>query len=200
MRRGFAPIIIIALIAAFLIGIAATAAYFKLKSKPTPQPQQTTPKASPESGSDTGGNVYTNPSFDFSFKYPSNYIKKETEHEGKFTDVQFTSSDYSYESGIEDGYIKSGGQITVGEYEDKFSLIRPVLAEYAPKILFQGKTTIDGIEANLTKLEHLGGEKSHDISLKRNSKNVYLSVHYAREDEQRILKDFDQILSTFKFE
>ena len=45
MRRGFAPIIIIALIAAFLIGIAATVGYFKLKPQPTTTPQSTSTPA-----------------------------------------------------------------------------------------------------------------------------------------------------------
>ena len=199
MRRGFAPIIAIAIVAAFLIGIGATVGYLKLKSKSTSQTQQTTPKASPESNSNTSWNVYTNPSFDFSFKYPSNYIKKEIVREGKITDVQFTSTDYSYETGVEDGYTKSGGKITIGEYEEKISLIKPVLAEFVPKILFREKTTIDGIEANLIIAENLGEEKSHNISLTRNGKKVLLSAYYAGTDEQRILKDFDQILSTFQF-
>ena len=35
MRRGFAPIIAIAVVAAFLVGIGATVAYFKIKNQPT---------------------------------------------------------------------------------------------------------------------------------------------------------------------
>ena len=79
MRRGFAPIIIIALIAAFVIGIGATVGYFKLKPKPTVPTSQVQPSPTPaDLSSETqvkddetaNWKTYKNAQYGFEVKYP----------------------------------------------------------------------------------------------------------------------------------
>src|SRR3989344_572885 len=81
MRKGSAPIIIIALITIFLLGIGATAAYFKLYQKPTPLPQSSpdalseiqSPQPTTTPNDTANWKTYTNNKYKYSLKYPTNW-------------------------------------------------------------------------------------------------------------------------------
>src|SRR3989344_5143694 len=85
MRRGFAPIVIIPIIAAFVLGIGTTAAYIKLQQKPAspPQPNLNAPSAvqnpqlSVSPDPTTEWKSYNNSSHSFTIKYPPDMTLEE---------------------------------------------------------------------------------------------------------------------------
>ncbi len=98
MRRGFAPIVIVAIIAAFLIGIGATVAYLKLQSQPTLVTKITYPSEKPQSATATptpnefaDWKTYENKKYGYSFKYPQQLTVRESEVEGR-TNVSIEES------------------------------------------------------------------------------------------------------------
>src|SRR3972149_10785890 len=185
MKKGIITPVILVIVAIGMVAVV-TIAYFQFKPKLSPQTQS--PWAS-----------YESKVLGFSLKYPPGYEMNEEKLKDIVISVIFKTTDYAYEDGIGDGYIKKGGVIKISVYENKFSLIKDVHAEYAPKNISQTEQTIDGVKGTYIIMEHLGGEKSHDISLKRGTRVTSLQANFAGRDEKRIVSDFQQVLSTFKF-
>ncbi len=76
MQKGFAPILIILLIALAVGGYSIYSNYLNNQTKPTPQPTtHSTPQPSPSPADEIANwKTYTNTKYGFSLKYPPTYI------------------------------------------------------------------------------------------------------------------------------
>ncbi|KKP92828.1 MAG: hypothetical protein UR98_C0017G0020 [Parcubacteria group bacterium GW2011_GWA1_36_12] len=204
-QKAFAPILIIIPVA-FVLGIVATFLYFQLKPKPTTPSQATqteqvstpttSPKASPQQATDETANwkTYTS-SCGFSFKYPADY---------KVTYKQNVCEPESHQ----DATIKSpdeGQTLWINIQIDgtkKYKTFDEAINGFVgwPK-QDQELTKIQGepaVRAKLRENQQAGFNRgvSTGILILRNGTFYLFSV----TGDESTINNFDQILSTFKFE
>ena len=212
MRRGFAPIIIIALVAAFLIGIGATVGYFQSKSNPRLPGEgdyifpdtNTNPAASPVPNETAnpdliGANwkTYTNKKLQFSVKLPTdlpnpreNILSTRTEIEfgtvlvinvGVFYDQEKQRGlNYLEVAQTQGSSKKQPETTTINDYKAAYLKMRQEDMDPPPVASF-----------NFVSIE-----KGNEIY------SIYYEIgnyQTSKENQERKQKDFDQILSTFKF-
>ena len=226
MRRGFAPIIIIALIAAFLIGIAATVGYFKLKPQPTTTPQSTSTPADLSSDlsakylssvetqvlEDETANwkTYTNIQYSYSLNYPNEWIVKEENSpvDTVTTKTQIESKDYVIGQPIVGGGFipgaKTGSRLEIyvsknpnfKSYEE-FKNFEETKSTEFPLSYFSSQE--ETTISGLKAIKKIGGKPymgEQSYAYTFNKGTIYKIYLTSSTDQQA---KFDQILSTFQF-
>lgn len=203
MHKGLAPIIAIAIVAAFLIGIGAIVGYFKLKSKPTAKTQQAPSNPSPISAKNpqlfstpdetTNWKTYADVSNKFSFKYPNNWILDTTGvspfgedtiyppflYENQRDNIRFAMSS-------EDGTLKQFVEA------NKESIDRGAII----------KTNESVARTKAIRFSYTGPIGEESVTIERSGKLIHLVYHAVDRNISITPGDrelFDQILSTFKF-
>ena len=191
MRRGFAPIIIVSIVAAFLIGIGATAAYFQFSGPKfeidiapentkylTASSPITTPATQPAQKVETANwKTYRNEQYGFEFKYPEKYLSHPPDSDTVLllkSDKDAQTWDIRISWYVWDSGVKSINELT--------NLKNSVLLK-------------------------IGSENVIKLSSSKESKQVgYIFIHNGKEYDfevnsvsLKIMDDVGKILSTFTF-
>jgi len=192
MRKGFAPIVALAIAVAFLIGIGAAVGYFKLKPKPTATPQSTSTPA--DLSSDTqvledetaDWKTYTDPKNIATIKYPQSWSLGTIP-----IDVLPKESIQTIANFVKEKEVK----------ENSDPMCKNCLVVHSQKeVTVAGKTAIVQ-EVN----SHPVGRNMRAYLLKNDSEVVFVNgfpIGKNFPDVAFTLKDkeeFNQILSTFRF-
>ena len=207
---GFAAPLILVVIG-LVVGIGITFAYFQIKSKSNTQPQQTTtsqstPTPTPPTNLKTtdetsNWETYTNTEDRITLNYPSNYqLKKSTSDTG----VKFYLPNAKQNTlGV---MIGGGFQVIVKDVnttsletaaDQFFTRGKLNLCQKTPNI------KLDDTEAVRCDYKPRGeGESPEDIAmvfLLKDNKSYLIHAWASGKDAEGLIKNFDQILSTFKF-
>ncbi len=228
MQRAFAPIIIIVVIAAFLIGIAATVGYFKLKPKPTAPTSQVQSSPTPaDLSSETqvledetaSWKTYTNREFGYFLKYPNDWAIQISELKNlpKPQDIPQAQRDkYIYNSDASIGFIPPeskktmyGASLVIGvQNNSNKTSIKQWVDNYLNDLglNYTGKRetiVISGLQGELlSNLPSMNGEAYHVFLTKGDKAFEFIIENPATQtlDQTQALNMLKKILSTFKFE
>lgn len=197
-------IILILTTVILLLAIVGGAYLLGTKNNNSKTVSQITPTATatPTPTSDPTANwkTYTNPKYGYSIKYPADWIEQVKCRGGIAVDdyICFKSPDFTED---QQPNITSGGLITIdGNSQgssftagsiDNFCQSRPLVT-----ILECTQIKVDNISA----IKRVGNDQYEDIGIIKNGKFIIsIRVEYTTSSKTQILKQFDQILSTFKF-
>lgn len=205
MQKGFAPILIIILIA------LAVGGYFiyKNQQKPVPVPQQVTqPQDKGYTISDAktkGWKTYTSTTNSFSFNYPSDW-KIDVDYGGIGLRLGSPDLQASPPAPTSISTISKGSRLTVVRTAYDFKTLEEAAdkcnAPPSDKTSILGYTTVDGLKA--IKLEFPGGcvsTRTHQLIfvVLKDSHEFLIEQEYSADGENPFSNLLDQVAATFKF-
>lgn len=195
-QKGLAPIVIIILIAAAIGGFLVYSGKINLKQETTTQIAQPTPTPDDSpvpngTGETVGWKTYNDEKNGYSIRYPKEWNLKSPSGQEDPTDL-----------------VLKNGLETINIIV--FPTDKKTLAEWqeftkdkegsSTKIIEQSSVTIDSIEAEKVVQESFQRSGQVTVTTVNNEKVYQIITIFSSTTKEMALKDFDQILSTFKFQ